>query len=99
MLTLQNLSFVIDGVNVALLTANQSLPTPTYSDCVAKIVCNAAQPSSWFDLCGVGPGASEIRNQLLSAFEEAKVDTKSYKQWVAVDKTTLENTKKTQTNL
>jgi hypothetical protein len=38
-------------------------------------------------------GASELRNQL--AFEEAEVDTESCGQWVAVDKTTFENTNKT----
>lgn len=76
MLTLQNISLVTDGVIIAVLTANQTLPNQTYSDCVARILCNAVQPSCCFDLCAVDPGASELRNQLV--FEEAEVDTELY---------------------
>ena len=91
----QNVKLMLDGAKLATLTSQDELPMKSYRHCISRIMCNPPQPSCHFNTCTECPDPSELKKQMEWAFEETLMDTVSYKQCVATDRTTLENFEKT----
>ena len=84
----QNVKLMLLGAHLHEL--NPSLPT--YHHYLAKIICNPPppRPGCYFGDCQVCPGVDVVRQELCSVFDRNMIDSITYKQWTAVDRSTLE---------
>ena len=71
------------------LTAH-SLSLQTYHHCLAHIMCNPPQPICYFGDCNSCPGITKLNAYLLKVLDENMIDNVMFKQWVSVDRSTLE---------
>lgn len=62
----------------------------TYHHCIAKVICNPPQPSCYLGTCKECPGFDSLKDSLHMAFDDNMIDTITYKQWVSVDRSTLD---------
>ena len=90
----ENTKLMINGAKLSDITNKQDSPINSYKECIARIICNPPLPSCYIGNCNECPGTSKLKSQLQTAFEEAMMDTVTYKQWIAADKTTLETIEK-----
>ena len=74
---------IIDGVQLK-----------TYQHCLAQIICNPPRPDCYFGHCPDCPGVSSLNEQLKEFMDSSLVDNIVYKQWVSVDRCTLETVSK-----
>ena len=77
------------NVKLMLLAVKLS-QVPTYHDCMAKILCGSPLPSCYLGSCALCPGISAFKDYLTTCMDENLVDNVTYKQWVSVDRSTLE---------
>ena len=63
---------------------------PTYHHCLASILCNPPLPICYLSECTSCPGVSKLRDDLTTLLDENLVDNIIFKQWVSVDRSTLE---------
>ena len=82
------------GGKIATLTANDSIPLATYDHCLAQIICNPPQPKCYLNTCTSCPGISQLNEHLREVMDDNLVDNVVYKQWVSVDRCTLETVSK-----
>jgi len=77
--------------NVKLLMMEMQLPElPTYHHCLAKIMCNPRHPTCYLGECDACPGIEKLKEELLTQLDENDVDQIIYKQWVSINRSTLE---------
>ena len=77
--------------NVKLMVMNLKLPNlPTYHHCLAKIICNPPQPTCYLGDCKHCPGITTLKDDLITCLDESLIDNVVFKQWISVDRTTLE---------
>jgi len=63
----------------------------TYHHCLAHlIICNPPLPICYMDSCQYCPGTNDLKDCSLATFDENMIDEVVYKQWVSVDRSTLE---------
>lgn len=86
----QNVKLMILAAKLPNLTAHKSLLLQTYHHCLAHIVCNPAQPMCYFGNCNSCPGTSKLYTYLLNLLDENMIENVTFKQWVSVDRSTLE---------
>lgn len=79
-------SGIISGCDVQL---------KTYGHCLAQVICNPPQPACYFSLCPSCPGIDSLRKRLKQYVDDQLIDNVIYKQWVSVDRCTLETLTKT----
>ena len=78
------------GGKIADLTAHEDIPLRSYDSCLAQIACNPPQPACYLRTCHSCPGVLILKNCLKILMDENLIDTVVYKQWVSVDRSTLE---------
>ena len=86
----QNVKLMMIGARIAQLTADDDVPLSTYHNCLALMICNPPQPACYLGSCRSCPGVSKIKENLADRMEDNLIDDVAYKQWVAVDRCTLE---------
>ena len=86
----QNVKLMMNGGNIAALTALEDTPLQTYEHCLAYITCNPPQPACYLNQCASCPGVSLLKERLKTLMDDNLVDNIIYKQWVSVDRSTLE---------
>lgn len=68
----------------------ESISLLSYHHCLSKIKCNRPLPTFYLAECACCPGVSSLRNDLITLLEENLIDSITFKQWVSVDRCTLE---------
>lgn len=85
----QNVKLMIDGAGLSKLTAD-SLKLATYKDSLSRIICNIPTTNCFLQQCVECPGCDILIEQLRDLFQENMIDQIIYRQWVTVDRTSLE---------
>ena len=86
----QNVKLMMVGGKVADLTADEDISLRSYDHCLAQMICNPPQPACYFSACCSCPGISGLKERLKSLMDDNLIDSVVYKQWVSVDRSTLE---------
>ena len=58
------------------------------------MVCNPPQPGCYLGTCHLCPGTTRLRDDLLTALDDNMIDSVVFKQWISVDRSTLETVTK-----
>ena len=75
---------------LAELTAKSEIHLQHYAHCVALVIYNPPQPACYLKTCEYCPGISNLNDYLNEIFDDNFIDTIQYKQWVSVDRSTLD---------
>ena len=86
----QNVKLMFLGAKLSEITAPESIFLPTYKHCLAKIICNPPLPTCYLGECSSCPGITKFKNDLTTLLDENLIDDITFKQWISVDRTTLE---------
>ena len=78
------------GAGLSSLFAPDGIFLPTYHHCLAKVLCNPPLSSCYLEECASCPGISKFRDDLATLLDENLIDSITFKQWVSVDRSTLE---------
>ena len=62
----------------------------TYHYILATIVCNPPAPGCYLNECQVYPEIESVRQEFYSIFDKNLIDLVTFKQWTAVDRSSLE---------
>ena len=82
----QNVKLMLLGAQLHELNHSWS----TYHHLLAKMICNPPLPDCYLGECEVCPGIEPLKQELYSLFDENMIDSITYKQWTAVDRSSLE---------
>ena len=83
----QNVKLMLKGIKIHEAT---SRGLTSYHTCLAVMMCNPPLPKCYFGECDYCPGIEKLSESLLILLEENLIDNITYKQWTAVDRSTLE---------
>lgn len=86
----QNVKLMMMGGKIAELTAHDDVPLKTYDHCLAQIICNPPQPACYLGTCCSCPGISGLSEHLKALMDDNLIDNIEYKQWISVNRSTLE---------
>ena len=87
----QNVKLMLEGVKIQRLSSSHDGPQLTnYHCCIAQLVCNPALPRCYLRECDVCPGIYGLKEFLVKQLDENLIDEVTFKQWTAVDRSTLE---------
>ena len=78
------------GGKIADLTVNDDIPLKSYDHCLPQVVCNPSQPACYLGTCGSCPRISGLKEHLNSLMDDCLIDSVIYRQWVSVDRSTIE---------
>ena len=90
----QNVKLMMQDAKIGELTASDDVPLATYQHCLARIICNPPQPVCYLNKCDACPGISVVKETLTHSMDANLIDSIVYKQWVSVDRCTLETISK-----
>lgn len=91
----QNVKLMFVGAKLSEITTPEGIEYATYHHCLASIVCNPPLPICFLGKCTSCPGLSYFRQNLTTLLDENLIDNITFKQWVSVDRSTLETHTKT----
>lgn len=77
------------GGKIKDLSEKDKLTFPTYQHRIAQSICNPATVKCHLGKCSVCPGDKILKEVLLTAYYENKIENITYKQWVKVDRSNL----------
>ena len=86
----QNVKLMFTGAKLSTLIAPMAITLPSYHHCLAIIMCNPPLPACHLGECAYCPGISCLKDNLVMLLDENLIDTITFKQWVSVDRCTLE---------
>ena len=86
----QNTKLMMVAGKLAELTAGRELHLQHYYHCIALVICNPPQPACYLRICQFCPGISQLKDYLNEVMDDNYIDSIQYKQWVSVDRSTLE---------
>ena len=86
----QNVKLMMIGAKLSDLSKDSEVSLETYKNCLAQIICNPPLPKCYLGSCKYCPGNSILKENVLTVMEESMIDEIVYKQWVSVDRSTLE---------
>ena len=86
----QNVKLMLHGVNRQELTSSDDTTLTSYRHCLSKMICNPPLPKCYFGDCNLCPRIEPLRDHLVKILDENLIDSVSFKQWTAVDRSTLE---------
>ena len=72
------------NVKLMMLTASESVFLQMYHYCIAQVICN---PPS----CSACPGIGVFKTILTALLDNSMIDNVTYKQWINVDRSMLDN--------
>ena len=85
----QNVKLMLLGARLHELNfADHNLST--YHHFLAKLICNPPLPDCYLGECEVCPGIEPLKQDLYLILDENMIDCVTYKQWTAVDRSSLE---------
>ena len=90
----QNVKLTMLDAKRAELTGSDDVPLASYQHCLARIICNPPQPICYLNRCDACPGISVVKETLTRLMDTNVIDSIVYKQWVSVDRCTLETISK-----
>ena len=90
----QNVKLMMLDAKIAELTASDDVPLATYQHCLARIICNPPQPICYLNRYDACPGISVVKETLTRLMDTNLIDSIVYKQWISVDRCTLETISK-----
>ena len=90
----QNVKLMFLGARLSELIAPEYIALPSYHHCLAGILCNPPLPTCYLGECAYCPGVSNLRDDLITLLDENLIDSITFKQWVSVDRCTLETVTK-----
>ena len=88
--THQNMKLMMQSIKLGELTTSNGRSLQTYQHCISQAICNPPLPSCYFGTCKYCPGFASLEEVLRSVLDDNLIDYVSYKQWVSVDRSTLE---------
>ena len=86
----QNVKLMMLGVKLPDLTVSDDVFFQTYHHCIAQMICNPPLPECYLGACSVCPGSGKVKSILTTLFDDNMIDNVTYKQWITVDRSTLE---------
>ena len=89
----QNVKLMMIGGKIAECIIDE-VQLKTYDHCLAQVICNPPQPDCYFNCCCSCPGISALKTHLKEFMDANLVDNVVFKQWVSVDRCTLETVSK-----
>ena len=97
--THQNVKLMIEGANIARITAGTECPISTYSDCFEQILCNEPfrRTSCWLGQCTLCSSTKilGLKQYLTSCFQKNNVLDVTYTQWVSTDRSEIRSVTET----
>ena len=81
---------MLEGVKIQRLSQSQDPQLTNYHCCIAQLVCNLALPRCYQRECDFCPGIHGLKECLVKRLDENLIDEVPFKQWTAVDWSTLE---------
>ena len=85
----QNVKLMLHGARLHDHTSSDDSPFLSYH-CLARLTCNPPLPDCYLGKCNFCPGTDLLNEQIFAVFDASTIDTITYKQWAAVDHSTLE---------
>ena len=86
----QNVKLMILGAKLPELSTHSQFPLLSHHHILAHIICNPPQPGCYLGTCNVCPGITKLTDILETLMDNNIV----FKQWVSVDRSTLETMSK-----
>ena len=83
------------GAKLSNLTVSDDTSLKTYHDCIAQVICNPALPTCYLDTCKACPAIDTLKAYRTAVLEDNMIDNVTYRQWVTVDRSSLETVSKT----
>ena len=84
------------GVKLTVIVeSDDSCTLKTYHHCIAQVICNPALPKCYLGTCKACPGNDTLKTSLVALLEDNMIDNVTYRQWEAVDRSSLEAVIKT----
>ena len=87
----QNVKLMLEGVKLQQLSSSQDPQLSNYHCCIAQLVYNPAHPRCYLRECDFCPGIYGLKECLMKQLDENLIDEVTFKQWTAVDRSTLES--------
>ena len=78
-----------------LVVSDDTCTLKTYHHCIAQVICNPALPTCNLGTCKACPGIDTLKTSLVALLEDNMIDNVTYRQWEAVDRSSLETVTKT----
>ena len=95
----QNVKSMLLGAKLDELPTTDDTPLNSYRHCLARLICNPPLPECYLGTCSVCPGIEEFKEHLITVLDQNMIDSVTYKQWTAVDRSTLETVSESSMNL
>ena len=86
----QNVKLMMIAVKLSDYTVSGNVPLETYHHCIARVICNPPLPECYLGACSVCPGIGMLKESLTTLLDDNMIDNVTYKQWITVDRSTLE---------
>jgi len=86
----ENVKLLIDGANLKCITADSKRPITNYHDCLDRMMCDVQSTNCFLGLCDKCPGVENIIEELQQTFDDKLIENVKYKQWVTIDRTSLQ---------
>lgn len=91
----QNVKLLIESIKLCDLETSDGLSVQSYQHCIAQAICNPPMPLGYFGECKQCPGHSSVQTLIQQLLDDNMIDSVTFKQWVSVDRSTLETFTKT----
>ena len=91
----QNVKLMFESASLGSLETSDGLCVQSYQNCLSQIICNPPMPSCYFGECKQCPGHCFIQMFLQKLLDDNMIDSITFKQWISVDRSTLETFTKT----
>ena len=82
----QNMKLMMQSVKLGELTTSDGKSLQTYQHCISQAICNPPLPSCYLGKCNSCP----LEEVLRSVLDDNLIDYVMFKQWVSVDRSTLD---------
>ena len=84
----QNVKLMMQSIKE--LTTSNGTSLQTYQHCISQAICNPPLPSCYLGTCNSCPGFAALEEVLHSMLDDNVIDYVTFKQWVSVDRSTLD---------
>ena len=86
----QNMKLMMQSIKLGELTTSDGTSLQTYQHCISQVICNPPLPSCYLGTCNSCPGFASLEEVLRSVLDDNLIDYITFKQWVSVDRSTLD---------
>ena len=86
----QNMKLMMQSIKLGELTTSDGKSLQTYQHCISQAICNPPLPSCYLGNCNSCPGFASLEEVLRSVLDDNLIDYVMFKQWVSVDRSTLD---------